>query len=307
MIMMNLTEMIKIYKMTQPKLKEYLYNELIKLYGKNNVVKTNESDGFVFANGTFNVLLVAHLDTVHEKSPQTFMYDENDEILSSPEGIGGDDRNGVITILEIIKKYKCSVLFCETEETGGIGAQCFTDNINTLRHTFNLDFNYIIEFDRANSNDAVFYDCDNPEFESFITKNYFKTVAGSFSDISIIAPALGIAAVNLSTAYYCPHTKNEYIVVSEMKTIIQEACNILARTTEADTFKYIESESGWDWRSHDYSEGYYIIEYEDERGDTQWFDTRAVSMEEAIGKFCIDTLLPYTNIIDISDETYYIM
>ena len=106
MIMMNLTEMIKIYKMTQPKLKEYLYNELIKLYGKNNVVKTNESDGFVFANGTFNVLLVAHLDTVHEKSPQTFMYDENDEILSSPEGIGGDDRNGVITILEIIKKLK---------------------------------------------------------------------------------------------------------------------------------------------------------------------------------------------------------
>ena len=89
-----------------------------------------------------------------------------------------------------------------------------------------------------------------------------------------------------------------------MLTVIEEACAILERTTENDTFEYIESESSWDWISHDYSEGYYIIEYEDERGDVQWFDTRAVSPEEAIGKFCIETLLPYTNIIDISDETY---
>lgn len=61
-----------------------------------------------------------------------------------------------------------------------------------------LEFNYIIEFDRANANDAVFYECANDEFEAFITKEFYKTNFGSYSDICEVAPALGCAAVNLS-------------------------------------------------------------------------------------------------------------
>ena len=291
-------QLINICKMDQLTLKKYVAKQLSVTYS--NIQSDN---GYVFAQGTMPVLLVAHLDTVHQNLPQTILYDETTEALSSPEGIGGDDRAGIYMVLEVIKKFNCSVLFCEDEEIGAVGANKFIDADIAQQ----LSFNYIIEFDRKGSNDAVFYDCDNPEFEEFITKDFFKTAHGSFTDISILAPFFRCAAVNLSCGYYNAHTKDEYIVIPEMLTVIEEACAILERTTENDAFEYIESESSWDWRSHDYSEGYYIIEYEDERGDVQWFDTRAVSMEEAIGKFCIDTLLPYTNIIDISDETYYTM
>lgn len=284
--------------MDQLTLKKYVAKQLSVTHS--NIQSDN---GYVFAQGTMPVLLVAHLDTVHQNLPQTILYDETTEALSSPEGIGGDDRAGIYMVLEVIKKFNCSVLFCEDEEIGAVGANKFIDADIAQQ----LNFNYIIEFDRKGSNDAVFYDCDNPEFEEFITKDFFKTAHGSFTDISILAPFFRCAAVNLSCGYYNAHTKDEYIVIPEMLTVIEEACAILERTTENDAFEYIESESSWDWRSHDYSESYYIIEYEDERGDVQWFDTRAVSMEEAIGKFCIDTLLPYTNIIDISDETYYTM
>ena len=99
-------------------------------------------------------------------------------------------------------------------------------------------FNYIIEFDRKGNNDAVFYDCDNKDFEKFITKDFYKTNIGSFTDISIIAPYLKAAAVNLSCGYYKAHTKEEYVMWSEMETSMHEAIKILARTMDDDKFEY---------------------------------------------------------------------
>ena len=46
--------------------------------------------------------------------------------------------------------------------------------------------------------------------KSFIeSTGYFKTAWGSVSDISTIAPALGVAAVNLSSGYFDEHTTRE--------------------------------------------------------------------------------------------------
>lgn len=289
-------KLTKIYKMSEQELKRYVTYQLQETH--NNIIT---GDGYVFAQGTFPVLLVAHLDTVHAQTPTAFIYTENGNKISSPQGIGGDDRNGVFSVLEVIKQYNCSVLFCEEEERGGIGAEKFikTDIAKEL------EFNYIIEFDRCGSNDAVFYDCDNPEFEAFITREFYETACGSFSDISVLAPFFGCAAVNLSCGYYKAHTKNEYVVVSEIENSINAACEILSRTTEEDKFEYIEAiyenyyYGNWNG-SHGSIKGYYIIEYVDERGDTQWYDTLALSEEEAVGRFCIDNShLSYDNIIDI--------
>ena len=74
---------------------------------------------------------------------------------------------------------KCHVLFCEDEEVGCVGAKKFT------RGSLRPQVNYIVELDRRGSNDAVFYRCDNPEFEDFITSFGFETAGGSRSDISV--------------------------------------------------------------------------------------------------------------------------
>lgn len=309
-----------ICKMSQTTLKKYLETELKGVYKD-----VTSGDGFLFAKGDLPILLLAHLDTVHKTLPKTIVYDLTNGSIYSTNGIGGDDRCGVYMILEIIKKYNCSVLFCEDEEIGGVGAKKFikTDLANEL------EFNYAIEFDRKGSHDAVFYDCDNEDFEEFITEDFYKTAYGSFSDISVVAPFLKCAAVNLSCGYYNAHTENEYVILSEMDASIKAACKIIEKTTEKDKFEYIEAEHNYmnyDWYKKYFGgyssnsksgsnynwygeyedaydeiyEFYYLIEFMNKKGYQDWFETYATSEAEAVGKLLI--LYPnmcYNDIIDI--------
>lgn len=286
--MLKYDNFIKICKMSQTTLKNYAYQRLRKTH--QNVYF---EDGFVYAEGTFPVLLVAHLDTVHKELPKNFKFTEPDT-LSSAQGIGGDDRCGIYMVFEVIKRFNCSVLFCEDEEVGGIGAEKFIES----DYSKSIYPNYIIEFDRRGENDAVFYNCDNQKFTDFITKEFYKEAYGTFSDISIIAPYVGRAAVNLSCGYYKAHTTDEYVVLSEMEASINAACDILARTTDNDKFEYIRSKdnfgSGWSdaygWGDYNdpYDERYYVIEYIDRTGETKLFTAFAMSDEEALGKFMLD-------------------
>lgn len=280
----------KICRMSQGDLKKFVAKQL-----KTTHNKVISGDGYVYAQGEFPVLLVAHLDTVHKSLPILIKYDEKTDALSSPQGIGGDDRCGVYMVLEVVKKFNCSVLFCEDEEIGGIGAEKFirTDLAKSL------DFNYIIEFDRKGSNDAVFYDCDNEVFEDFITEEFYKTSWGSFSDISVLAPFFECAAVNLSCGYYNAHTTSEYVILSEMDESIYQACRILAKTTADDRFAYIPvyTASRWDFGYYD-TENVYLVEwYDPQTMREEWVEVEAFSKEEAVGKFCMEhPTIPYNDI-----------
>ena len=202
-------------------------------YLRDNGYEVIEEDGYLYAKGTVPVLLLAHMDTVHHEQCKDIV--EKDGKLSSPQGIGGDDRCGVYIIMKLIKEFKCSVLFCEDEEQGCIGADKFAQS----QHIKELDVNYMIEFDRKGNKDAVFYKCDNPEFTKFVTKTTgFKEDRGSCSDISRVAPAAGIAAVNLSSGYYNAHTSSEYVVFEDMLNTIEAAKILIA--TETEQFEYIE-------------------------------------------------------------------
>jgi hypothetical protein len=225
-----------ICKMTQKEVKAYMKSYLIS--HKYEVV---DEDGFLYAKGTVPVLLVAHMDTVHKAKCKTIVNDNGK--LSSPQGIGGDDRCGVFIIMNLVKEFNCSVLLCEDEEKGGIGADKFvnatyqrTDDKNNIikeKYIEHLDVNYMIEFDRKGSNDAVFYRCDNKEFNDFVEDmTGFKTATGTFSDISTLMPAAKLAGVNLSCGYYNAHQTNEYVVYDEMmdtieavKPLIKEKCD----------------------------------------------------------------------------------
>lgn len=240
----KIAEFEEILKMRQKTLKKHLFDEL-----KKSGYEPVSEDGFLYAEGTYPVLLVAHMDTVHAQCVQKINY--KGSIVSSPQGIGGDDRCGIYAILQLIKDFHCSVLFTEDEEIGCVGAEKFV----STNHLVNVDVNYIIEIDRRGTNDCVFYNCENPEFEDFIrSTGYFKTQWGSVSDISIIAPALQVAAVNLSSGYFNEHTLGETIDIEALLTIIEEAKKILSLPCE-EPFEYIEAASSW---------GRYSGWYEDE-------------------------------------------
>ena len=214
-------EFEEIFQFSQERLKQALETELIE-----NGYAVRKQKGFLYAEGTAPVLLVAHLDTVHRTQPETICYSADGTVMMSPQGIGGDDRAGVYMILRLIQSCHCYVLFCEDEETGGHGARAFT------KSGIKPDVNYIVELDRTGSNDAVFYQCRNRQFERHINSFGFQTAFGSFSDISILAPKLNLAAVNLSTGYYNAHRVNEIVHLDEVEKLIGRVEKLLQAKTE---------------------------------------------------------------------------
>ena len=101
---------------------------------------------------------------------------------------------------------------------------------------------YIVELDRKGSNDAVYYGCGNKEFEDYVTSKGFKTAYGSFSDISVIAPELKIAAVNISSGYYNAHTQHEYINIEQLNIVIARIIEMIDESAQNSVpkYKYIE-------------------------------------------------------------------
>ena len=101
----------------------------------------------------------------------------------------------------------------------------------------------MIQLDRHGTNDSVYYDCGNDKFEKYINQFGFNTEWGTFTDISILAPRWGYAAVNLSIGYREEHQEIEHLYVGEMFQTIEKVINIfnnVAAHPEMEAFEYIE-------------------------------------------------------------------
>ncbi len=196
---------------------------------------------YILVLGQAPIMLLAHMDTVQEKPVKQICKTADGDILMSPQGIGGDDRCGVYAL---VKAYEAApvkpwLLFTCDEEVGGVGAEKFALDYRKGKMPKGLDtMKLLVEIDRKGHKDAVYYSCDNPEFEAYITSKGFVTASGSFSDISIIAPEMGIAAVNLSSGYYNAHTLHEYINRKHIDAVIQSVIEIIADATKPDFPKY---------------------------------------------------------------------
>lgn len=226
----------------QNNLKKMLSDELNAYYKK-----VKNKSGFLYAKGNIPVMLVAHLDTVHQQqcTPNNIFINCTNDIITSTVGIGGDDRCGVYMIMEILKttNLRPYILFVEDEEIGSLGAKEFVKRYNKT----NLSLNFIIELDRRGSEDSVYYDLDNIDFEDYINKFGFTTALGSFTDICVLCPNLDCAGVNLSCGYYKEHQNEHYVVFSEMYNNIQKVISILS---------YVKDDDYFEWKE-DYNKYYY--------------------------------------------------
>lgn len=276
-----------IIRKDQAELKKFTASQLKKC-GYNPVVR----DGFIYAKGTHPILLVAHLDTVHKEVPKIVCWSSDGNYIMSPQGIGGDDRCGVYMILEIIKSKQCHVLFCEDEEVGGIGAEKFVES------GINPKVKFIVELDRRGSNDAVFYDCDNRDFIDFVCGYGFNEEFGSFSDISIIAPHLKTAAVNISSGYYNAHTQHEYISMNVVRQNINKVKRLIDNPTEH--YEYIEatySKYKFDtypgWISDKYGDAKHVY--------SGWYDSYGTFTKEEYRPMRVEQLMYVDNDILVLD------
>lgn len=226
-----------LFEATQGDLVRYLPETLESFYGKDRVIADKD---FIIAIGDVPVGMVAHMDTVHRTPVRDLYYDREKGIMWSPQGLGADDRAGIYGILEILQRgLRPTVILTTDEECGGIGAGSLVAKLPKAP----CDLNYLVELDRRGERDCVFYECDNLEFEEYIETYDFSTNCGSFSDISIIAPVWGMAAVNLSIGYDSEHSLQETLNVDWMYKTIDRVCRLLEEVTEKDKFEYIKAET----------------------------------------------------------------
>jgi len=292
----EISNFILLCKQSQIELKALLVN-FLKVKGYNPIV----DDGYIYAEGS-DVCLTAHLDTVHKELVKKVNVIK-DDIVSSPQGIGGDDRCGVYMILEIIKKgFHPTVLFCEDEEIGGIGSNKF---VRTRRE---MPVKFFIELDRAHATDLVFYNDDNIEFHDWCEKvTGYKTNYGSFSDISHLCPHFEISGVNVSCGYYGAHTLQEYVVFSEMENSIEATIKLIEAAKElSEPWKYKETPlKFWDTGYSDYSwygEWAFITE------DGEKHEAYGTKLSEAVGEFLMENPdIKWNDIVDYYnyDEIYF--
>lgn len=302
---MNREQFKAICRKSQNELMGYLLGKLRKKYNRVRLSKD-----YIFAEGEIPICLVAHLDTVHKELPRDII--EVDDKIYSPQGIGGDDRCGVYAILQIIKKHKCSVLFCCDEEIGGVGAEEFA------KSKYGEGMKYYIELDRKGKKDAVFYECGNDEFMDYICGfGAWREEYGSYTDICDIAPAKGCSAVNFSVGYYNQHTLSEYVVPSEVDYCIDNVCKLIEASKDVEAFEwvqapyyrgyygygckdfYMEDDNGWG------EESVYLVQFKGNK-TIEWEEYEAHSAAEAIGKFAIDfPHLRFCDVLDVIDEGQY--
>jgi len=171
--------------------------------------------------------LVAHMDSVHKEPPRGITCNKKG-ILRARTGIGGDDKCGIVALLELLPaRPDVNAIFTVDEETGAQGAGAIPPEL--LERT-----QYFIEIDRRGNSDLIIDICGLIASDEFITaidktrERYgFEYEYGMFTDIDVILDEVHTSAINLSAGYYEPHTAGEYVKLPELENTIDLAGAIL--------------------------------------------------------------------------------
>lgn len=219
---------------TVSELKYYLGSSVLPKYYKIENIKVTEN--YIFAEGKIPVILVAHLDTVAEKPPEKLYIDKKEQIVFGENIIGADDRAGVYGILKLLEDgYLPHVVFCDKEEIGAEGAfnlitdypKCPFQNVK-----------YMIELDRQGEHEFTTYHCSDKKFDRYISSFGWSKVSGIFSDISVIAPAWGIAACNCSIGFINEHTSKEMLYIEWLNRSIGRIAYMFSDIDNIKPFEY---------------------------------------------------------------------
>lgn len=142
-----------------------------------------------FPTGRWNVLFVAHLDTVHKPG---IIFNTSDTLCAS----GIDDRVGCWLAYELGLKLGADVLLCDKEEAGHSTAQFHKPK----------DYNWAVEFDRAGLDVVMYFPCRPLRT---VLSRFWTIGSGAFSDISFL-PA-HFASFNLGIGNVNPHGRIDHL------------------------------------------------------------------------------------------------
>lgn len=167
--------------------------------------------------------LCCHTDTVHKIQPSMTLKKKKvkgDIIYSSPTGVGGDDKCGIYITLETLRKYEgLDAVFFASEECGCQGSGQI--DLSTFERS-----SCLIGIDRKGSSDLImsymgedtaslkFLEVIEPAMHAF----GFEYAEGMITDVMELAErGIGLSVINISSGFYKPHTKEEYISAKDLE------------------------------------------------------------------------------------------
>ena len=179
------------------------------------------------------VALVAHVDTIRRKDPRAISWSPRTGIVLNKKGVlGADDRAGVYAITRILAAgYRPLVVFCDKEESGGVGAHAVCTDKALAE--FAPDLRLLVEMDRRGEKDFVFYSAIlPPEIKKLVSSCGWVESIGSYSDVATLTEEYLIPHVNVSAGYYNEHTPKEALIVGELEANIGRLAELLAIQNE---------------------------------------------------------------------------
>lgn len=220
--------LIKLLKMKDYQLHDYLYDKLVVYYGKEKIVR--KVGKYLVAVGS-GVGLVAHLDVIGDIPAKEVVYNRK-YITAINSILGADDRVGVFIILKMLQLgYRPTIIFTHDEEKGTIGARHFAQDFS------NIGVKYLVQLDRKGKG-VVFYDNGNEKFIDYILSFRDKEEFGSFSDISVLCPMCNVSGCNLGVGYYNEHTNSEYQSIKDLEDTMDVVLAMLEDEDNAEYYEY---------------------------------------------------------------------
>ena len=235
--------------------------------------------------------VVSHMDTVHNfvhnfevvNTPVRYIftkskkYARTDIELSATSGdtqvgVGGDDKCGVFAclyFLEVLPEVK--VVFFSREEKGCMGS-------GDVNHSFFGDCRYIIQLDRRGKRDFISNYWGNKTIShelsseiGIVKKKYgFKNATGTVTDsVKLWNNNIGISCMNISSGYYSPHMRTEFVSVSDLFNAI-EFVHEMINTLQSKRYECLPSKP----KKADYT--YSASTYDQCEGCLKWIRSSAL-------------------------------
>jgi hypothetical protein len=186
------------------------------------------------------VCLVAHTDTVWPGPGRLAWCGDGRGRSAVPDrGIGADDRAGCAALWRL-RDSGAGLLIVPAEEDGCVGSR----HVARYHRDILEDqvFGMFMQFDRRGVNDLVYYDANPADLDHDLTSGPFNGYAeavGSFSDVSVLAPALGVVGVNVSIGFDAEHTPQESIDPLVWAMTVRNAAAWLRETRTRGGIRYV--------------------------------------------------------------------
>lgn len=218
---------------------------------------------------------VAHIDTVHSIIPddkgrlKAIEIDDAwigmNTVSMDFSGIGGDDKCGIWAALMVLKFFnKVKIAFFHSEEMGCVGSGeadvSFFDDSSFVLQTDRRGFGeFTTTIMGTDMGDSDFFNDFSAKWEENGLNSYEKlqSVDGGMTDVWQLR-VLGVECpcANVASGYYRPHSKDEFILESEMDYVVGQFITF-GQEFGSKQYEKTKAEDPWTRRDYGYGGGHW--------------------------------------------------